>query len=402
MPPRVVVYRTVAGGTDFHRDVSTALTTTASSQTMTYEGTPDLELLTNENLYTGGGAMDNIVPGSVTDIAFHKDRLMVATTDNDVWFSKIIQDGFAPEFSAVHMLVPRDRTEVITAIESNMDSLLIFTDKNGYFVGGDGPNASLTAGGFSHPRIFAAGMGASSGTAHVEYSGGVMIVLNGALFSVGRDLTLTYMGASIRDREPLDAKAMLVRDDRKEVQVVTSDATDHIIVINTIFRQVTTIHPVISNVFVGAVMVGQEPHYLIANGKEFVEAAFKDVDTSSTPVSINVRTAWLKVGNLHQLQRVYRVLVMGTVVNTHTLTVKVARDYNESVIETKTVELATSSIPEWVRMRLNSQKMRAIQLTLSDSGTSTDADEAITLHGIGLEMGLRGGTFKVNSNKEVT
>ena len=72
------------------------------------------------------------------------------------------------------------------------------------------------------------------------------------------------------------------------------------------------------------------------------------------------------------------------------------------MVETKTVELATSNVPEWVRMRLNSQKMKAIQLTFSDSGTSTDADEAITLHGVGLEMGLRGGTFKVNTNKEVT
>ena len=401
-PPRVVVYRTVAGGTDFHRDVSQALSTTAASMSFAYEGTPDDELIKNENLYTGGGKVGNVTPGSITDIAFHKDRLMVATIDNDVWFSKLIADGFAPEFSDIQMLVPRDRTEEITAIESNMDAFLIFTDRNGYFIGGEGPNASQTQGGYTPPRVFAPGMGASRGTAHVEYSGGVMIVLNGALFSIGRDLKLSYVGAAIRDREPISAKAMLVRDDRKEVQVVTGDANDHIIVFNTVFRQVTTIHPTLSGVFVGATMIGLAPHYMIANGKEFVEDKFKDVDTSTTSVTVKVRTPWIKIGQLHQLQRIYRVLVMGTPVSVHTLQVAVSKDNNESVIETKDVELAAGTAPEWVRMRLNTQKMRSIQLTITDVPADSDNREAITLHGLGLEIGLRGGTFKVNSNREIT
>ena len=114
-----------------------------------------------------------------------------------------------------------------------------------------------------------------------------------------------------------------------------------------------------------------------------------------------VKTGWIKVGLLQQLQRAYRLLIYLDVVTPHTLNVRISYDYADSPAETKTLAL-TSTGPEFLRLRLNQQKCRAIMVEIYDSATLGVSREAFTLHGLALELGLRGGTFKVNSGRELT
>ena len=403
---KVVVYRTTAGQSIFSRDVVSDLDTSSWIKNITYPGSTDDELMTYERIYTSGNRYANITPPSVVDLAFHGGRVMAATTDRDVWFTKPHRVGIAPEFSDVNTISPLDRADEITAIASNMESLVIFTENNGYYVAGSGPNENGTAGAFSEPRLFSSGIGVTSGSPHLTFPDGILVISNGSLYVVGRNLSLTYIGGAVKNLEPLDVKAMLLRDDRKEIEIVLKGAGGklEILKFNTLYQQLTTVYDgQIEGYAAGAVLVGNAPHYLATNGVELVENTdfIDDTDQDTIPVGISVKTAWIKLGLLRQLQRAYRLLLYIDVVTPHTLNVAISYDYDEAVVETKTIAL-TSVGPEFLRFRLDQQKCRAIMIRIYDSNTSGVSREAFKLNGVALELGLRGGTFKVDSNRELT
>ena len=403
---KVVVYRTTAGQGLFSRDVVTDLDTSAWQMNISYAGSTDDELMTYERIYTSGNRYANITPPSVVDLALHGDRIMAATTDRDVWFTKPHLLGIGPEFSDINTIAPLDRADEITAIASNMESLVIFTENNGYYVAGSGPNENGTAGAFSEPRLFSSGMGVTSGSPHLAFPDGILVISNGSLYVVGRNLSLTYIGGAVKNLEPLDVKAMLLRDDRKEIEIVLKGAIGklEILKFNTLYQQLTTVYDAqIQDYAAGAVLVGNAPHYFSTMGIELVENTdfIDDTDQDTLPVTMSIKTAWIKLGLLQQLQRAYRLLLYIDVVTPHTLNVAISYDYDETVVETKTIAL-TSVGPEFLRFRLDQQKCRAIMVRIYDSDTSGVSREAFKLNGVALELGLRGGTFKVNSDRELT
>ena len=405
---RACVYRTTAAGSVYHKVGSINLSAKESSITdsfIDYGGIDDTELVDNELLYTQAGLQANAFVGSCKDLCMHKERVFVTTSTNAVKFSKYMLSRDGVNFTDNNELRVSSEKIDINAIEASREALLMFTESDGYYVGGDGPdNAGI--GSFTQPRVFAAGVGALPGAEHAFFSGGTLLQTNRGIMNILPNLQLDYIGANIEDL--LGTKtvpSIVVDEDTSEVRFLvqnkTSSSANIILVYNTLFRQWTSHEIAYSSSNYGVSLFAQSMNgstslYLAtADGSihTYSPKVYQDTNTgSSANYDMVVQTGYLNVAGLQALQRVYRCMVLGKFLNSHTLTFDVFTDYDDSTSSTFTGAVSVDANPYQYRVHLSNQKCRAVKVKITISGASSSA---VNLDGIALEVGARPGTFKL-------
>jgi len=407
---RACIYRTVAGGSVYHKVGSVNMSGTESTLVAAfkdYGGITDTELQDNELLYSQGGLPGNGFVGSCKDLCLHKERAFVTTSANAVRFSKFMANRDAVNFPDAFSLRVSSEKIAINCIEASREVLLLFTNADGFYVAGDGPD-NAGVGSYAQPRMFAPGLGAIAGADHSFFSGGTLIQTKRGIINVQPNLQLDYIGANIEDsifgtttnRKVL---SIVVSEDTNEIRFLlentASGSTSKILVYNTLFRQFT-VHEIgysSTNSGINLFMQGTGNSLFLATADGNIHFSkpgkFTDNNTGSeVNIDMVVQTGFLNVAGLQAKQRVYRVMLLGKHIESHTLTLDVFTDYDDSTSATHTAALTGDTNPYHYRAHLAKQKCQAVKLKITISNANT---EAVRLDGVAFEVGKRAGTFKL-------
>ena len=314
-----------------------------------------------------------------------------------------LTDGSAVRFPASYaefqINFPGDPS-ALTVIESNLDHLVIFTEDNGFFVSGRGPNR-IGSGAYPPPRLFASGQGAKAGAAHTDSPVGVFIQSGRGIYVVGRDMSVKYLGAQVEDKTSKLAINMLRHDETNEVRVMlsnkgTASGSDEYLVYNYYFGQWSryTVAYTSSAWQVGEVYDGTTFQRLTADGKQWAQstAVFQD---NSANYDMVIDTGFISPTGILRKDRIYRFMYLGEYKGAHEAEAQIYVDYQASATLSPTINVSGAPSDIFLyRTHMPSQKNRALRIKLVLTGST----ECAYLNGLAFEVGVRpeGTNFKTS------
>lgn len=181
------LYRTAASGSVFYFAKRVRFTPNASVA-FSEDTLADTSLTGREILYTDGGILPNEQPPASLAVAAHQSRLWLisAQDPNTLWCSKVLEEGFAPEFNPA-LQVRLDEPAV--ALASLDEKLVAFTATGAYLILGEGPDA-LGNGSFRPPEPITGCLGATGHAAAVSTPAGIIVQSPVGFQLLGRDLSV--------------------------------------------------------------------------------------------------------------------------------------------------------------------------------------------------------------------
>ncbi len=189
------LYRTAAGGSE--PQLLTTFPITPGDSGTYADNATDASIADNKLLYTLG-ELQNECPPPASALTWHRERVFgVSGLDRrTVFFSKVVREGFFPEFNAA-LRFRLASNENIIALASLDDKLLLFTDANVYAVLGDGPDAN-GVGAFEVPEPVATGLAITGPYNLAVLPMGVLLHTAAGMHVLGRDLQVTDVSGPTR------------------------------------------------------------------------------------------------------------------------------------------------------------------------------------------------------------
>jgi hypothetical protein len=162
--------------------------------------------------------------------------------------------------------------------------------------------------------------------------------------------------------------------------------------------------------------------FINSSGQALQETPDVYVD-NGVPVVMSFTTGWLNLAGLQGYERTYYMLLLGTFYTPHKITLSMAYDYNPSATQVTTITPTNYSAPwggdtlwgggsswggsdqveQW-RVFLQKQKCESMQINFQeafDASYGTSPGVGLSLSGISVIFGAKGGIFKFNSAKSV-
>ena len=407
---KIVLYRTsvndTGGGAIYYRCAEALVDNTVPWQEVV-DNLPDASLIDNGVLYTTGGNAGHICPPSQYDIALWKDRVFLATTENTVWFSKRFSENRETGFSDSFIRSVDNRSEKIRALCPNLEHLLIFGERNGYYMSGDGPSDSGAGPGFSPLRVFAPGQGALDGTCRVETPAGVFFQTRQGLMLCARNMQVTPKGAKVEDQVTFQQYAIDGHVFQKEHEVRFLIAgTSHIAVYNYLFDQWTTwqLHAD-TGTNAGSVVVDGDYYRLNTVGvlyKQQTTTYYDKVVSALKPYQFLLGTGWINVGQLQQLGRVYQVLFLGDYNAASSPRLLLYTDYSTSAT-TVSMSSPPGTSKFQLAAKLPKQKVKALKFQIAEDTPGAGGD-VMSIQSFALLVGLKkpGTSFKLPAANQIS
>ncbi len=397
---RLNIYYTVANGSIFYRDSTITLNDkTVDSVTIT-SAESDATLVDNEILYTQSGELERYPCPAHRYSWSHQDRLFVAGLEDpyEVRFSTrtdpIEAISFNPEFS---IKIPSEYGP-ITGGASMGGKIIIATKNSILFVYGEGPNRLGQGSTYSEPQSIVTGIGVKEGTHHCtrvmdfgmifQSQQGLRLLSPG--LQVQRNANGVYWGAETDSLLTSNLVASALLPDKSQLRFF--DGTNAI-VYDYQFDQWSRFT---NQACVDVAVVDGTQYRLKSNGSILYDSGNTD---NGTAIALTVETGWIKLAGIQGLKRVYKIWILGTFRATSTLSVEVGYDYKDAYSEPKTVttgDIASTTTPIELALKLPVQKCTAIRLRISESGGS---GAGFALTGLMLEVGLKRGGRKLGTAK---
>jgi hypothetical protein len=416
---RVVFYRnsvTGGGAARFYRHPRGEFDNNTGADSFTFV---DGGVLADDNitasalLYTDGDVLDDTQPPSGTIIAEHQGRQFIVDSESPqtvIRYSKPFSPGIAVEHSPFLTIeVPPDGGD-ITAMWSSMGWLMVAKASRVYAFGGRGLSNTLLGTGYGQPRLISEAIGCTNQKT-------VMLVPGGAMFQ-GEDriwllagTKLNPVGDPVRfwtDPGTERAGGALVIScavhipDRSLAVFMTAD--EGALVYNYLYGQWATWTAYTAT-------DGTE-----ADGTLFFKVASDDsvrlTDDSSysdgaTGVVLKLETGWLSFAGIMGYKRVYKMLLAGQNITSHTLHVRIAYDMEPTWVDDLTFDSSTltrfgaeaqmgdgstdySGMGYQVEINPSRQKCTSIRVQVYD-GDQTGTKESFDIAAVNLVVGLKTG-----------
>lgn len=417
------LYRTEAAGTIFYKvtSVSTPIENDPSIDTITInDTTSDADLINNEVLYTTGGVLDNIAAPSSSIIESFSDRIFLAglEDENRLQFSKIRFQGAPVEFNDTLTIQLNSKGGPITALAAMDEKLVIFKESALFYLSGDGPNNLGQQDTFIKPELVSSDIGCINVDSVVLTPSGLMFKSKKGIYLLSRGLQLSYIGANVEIFNDLKISSAIVIPEENQVRFTTEDGDT--LVYNYYVQQWAsfTNHRALS-----AINIGFTYYYLRNDGILYVEDETGYTDNGS-PINIKLASGWISFAGVQGFQRVYKLLLLGTFKSPHKLKIRIAYDFNESLIQEAIIDTADftdntrygdyspygepDTVPYGgegnvyqMRIDLKRQKCQAIKIRIEEIQSDTDnLGEGLTLSNVMFEIGQKVGTNKVDTARK--
>lgn len=282
-----------------------------------------------EELYTDGGVLSNDPTPLGSVIARSKSRL-IATDPSDgtlYRYSQPIAAGFAVEWPPDLQGSCDPFGGNITAIASQDDRVILFKESAIFVFSGDGPSPSgdTSVGGFTLPQLVTSDVGCTEPNSIVLTPNGHMFQTTKGIYQLGRDGSISYIGAPV---EAFNAQRIVraqVMPDRTQVVFVTDAGTA--LLYDYLFNQWSTFS---NHEGLDAVVVDNTFHYLRLDGTVYREM-IGSYNDNGLKIRMRIETAELHMQpQLQGFQRFWYAHLLGTWVSPHQLGVSYRTDYTDS------------------------------------------------------------------------
>ncbi len=427
--PILAVFRTPVNGTLMQRvgngaadPVSAPVYSTTTADTVSFSLTvADATIAANEILYTTGGTLANIEPGSVNLIAASHDRIFLAGAPglpNTVFYSQFFQPGGPVNFSPNLYVNVNPRGGDITSIATLDTHVVFFKESSIYAMSGDGPDSAGNANQFTLPFLVTSDVGCTLPESICLTPQGLMFKTTKGLYMLDRSLSVSYRGAPADSYNSLNTTSGVLVDGVNEIRFTSDDGValifDYFFNLWGTFTNTAGASPTfLANDAVSWSRRSGELAtyaYLNTTGTVLLEAPGQYLDTNN-PIAVFIRTAWIKLGNLQGFVKIPWVTVLGTFYSQHTLQVGVAYDFQGFTPETRIfdcglgiaiygtgtygVETPYGGVSNTVyqfRFRPNTMKCEAIQFTFTEQSPTDGL--GFTLSGMTLQAAMTPAPFR--------
>jgi len=299
----------------------------------------DTAIATNELLYTMGNEVENIAAPSNSIVESFKNRVFIAGLENrlEMRYSKIIQLLSPVSFNDTgdYQIFVSEVGGDITALKAMDDKLIIFKEHAIFYLAGDGPTNTGEFNNFIEPTLISSDVGCVRKNSPVFTPLGIFFKSSKGIFLLTRSLGLEYKGAPVEDYNSLTIMDSDTVADQDQVRFLTSDGDT--IVYNYILDRWCTFD---NHRGLASRMVGNTYYYLNTSGSG--NLVYKEVnnkfDDNGHPVKINLETGWISFAGIQGYQRIYKMMILGEYKTDHSLTLKIAYDFDEEYVDELTMK----------------------------------------------------------------
>lgn len=398
------VYRTVAGGTTLYRTKSATSGMFAAgpgADTTVYNDTDsDALIQANEILYTTGKVLPRIGPPMARLQEAWRNRLFLAGTENplELWVSNEYSPGLGGvSFSDALVISMESEGGPITAL-CEMDDRLVICKRNAiYVLTGNGP--TLTGDNqYQQPARLNSTVGAVEQRGVVRTRDGVMFKSTRGIYMLTHTGAVVYAGAGADAYNSLTVTGACMLEDEEQVRFTTAEGRTLVYHYGFADEQgigrwtTFTNQPAVDCIVWNGKFV-----FLKSDGTVVEETVGAYTDPSSTSITAKVRWAWLSLTQFFGRFKLYGASILGDFLASHTLTHRLAYDYDATVVESETKAVTAATLPP---LQLSPARRRAvaIQPTLEETSTT----QGFTVSGLGLEVGIEPGALKTGTDKFLT
>ena len=274
----------------------------------------------NELLYTDGGGFESHAPPAMIDIMATNDRVW-GITNNEVWPSKALEPGIAPEFNGNLVIPMLTGSGPCVAIAALDEKVIVFKASSIFVITGDGPNNTGGGNAFPVPQAVSTDIGCVSRASVVRGPFGLAFQSARGLYLLDRGLNLTWIGKSVEDTVGTDPVVCgVVVPEQSHVRWVL-DATGKAVVWNYdmnqwgIYGGSKEVHGVpYQGAWVGLLDGLVLPDTTTAYfAQEFVPTTNDSGNYVQYPMPLTFTTAWVKPGSIQGFVRCRRALLLGEV-----------------------------------------------------------------------------------------
>jgi hypothetical protein len=388
--------------------------------------TSDAGLISNELLYTTGDVLENNSPPPCSIITTYKNRVFIAGLDNKnvLQYSKILppeNKNFAAGFSDLLTIELDQSGGDVVALAPLDDKLIIFKEKQIYYINGDGPNNTGAGSTFTEPQLITTDVGCLNANSIVTMPNGLMFQSNKGIYLLSRGLQVEYKGAPVETFNSLTISSAILINDINQVRFVTEDGVA--LVYDYYFDQWSTF----TNYLAVDCDLFQNNFVLLRTGGEVMQEntdSYADgYDGGTQHIPLVIETANFSFAGLNGFQRVYRATLLGEYKGSHNTVVSFAYDYSPVYVDSATFDgysvigqyaygstgpygetngdiYGGDYVPYQFRIHLKQQKCTALRVKIEDT-QSAPFNEGFNLSGITLQVGIKPSTYKLPENKSL-
>jgi len=404
--PKVILYRTEADGTVFHRLNSPASETT-NFATNTYDETDILDRTGDSNmneaelLYTTGGVLENDMPPPSDCVCIHKNRLFIIDTESgDVCHSKEFLPGEGIAFNDEFRIPTGDQDKRPLWLISMDENLVVFWEHQIGVIYGDGPNDLGQGGTFTLPRVITnQGIKANTQRAVIKTPVGILFESLDGMKKIDRGLQVSDMGIP----NPVGYFTCAhLSESRHQVwffEYTAAGTTGYAYVYDYLidqwfFHTITLTGPVVDSLSRGLIN-----YALTRTGSDQIQyqdnTSGSEVywdNTNTTDYSLIIITPWIKLNGLQGFGRIYRAWILGNHYTDHDLKVYIGYNYDSSYGDAVDMDHPETDVqdPYQLKIGIPRQKVESIRFKLEftlDDAVGTP-DILVAVNGLMLEYGV--------------
>lgn len=319
----------------------------------------DDDLISNELLYTTGGAFENEAFPPSLAVCLHQNRVWSIIADNTLQYTDEIDERFfAPATSESYQVRIPPNGGKVTALASMDDKLVVFCERQIFAIFGEGPNRLGQQSTLSNPQCVSAQLGCPLG-----YQDSVILEPNGVWFysnndgggvrMLSRNLSIQmdpedptrFLGASADSIFSGATNGDIIacsNELKSQLRWYINRGTSGLVVVyNYEQRKWSTFTPVDSS---GGAVSARGSFWHASTTELFEMSNEPGGLDNSQGVPVVAETAWIDVAGKLGFERIYRLQVLGTLTPGNVLTVEVGYDYAAAYTESSTYILTLPSI----------------------------------------------------------
>lgn len=365
----------------------------------------DTLLTQRPNYENGGNILPNLPPPSASIVVATQDRLLLAGIPGNphrVVYSKLRGQGEVAAFSDGLFVDLPPSGGPITALAFLNETLIAFKERAIYALTGDGFDNAGGGTNYGPGRLLASDVGAESQEAVELTPRGLIFKSQKGWHLLNQGWQAQYIGGAVSDYDSDTVRRIHIIDDKQQVRCLTDSRMlvwDYLIDQWFVWGVSSTDSVIID---------GTHNVLRSTNTTLLAEATTHDgtISGSRDAPAPDIETAWIRMGHIAGFQRIRRFQIVGEIIDSCSLRIRVAYDYSDSYSEEQYWHVDPDEAgPLCAEVRLARQKCKAIKIRIGivnedgdgdtpDPGENQPITLACKLTGLTLQVGVKPGLNK--------
>lgn len=310
----------------------------------------DVQMQSNQTIYTTGDVLPNTSPPSCSMISLYNDRVIIGGLEdpNLLWFSKnkVNNSNFNTipvEFSSSLTIGVNQEGGPITAIALMDQNLIIFKRSAIFIMSGEGVNDLGTGNNFQDPQLITKNVGCANPNSLILTGQGMMFQTpDKGIWLLDRSLgPPQYIGSGVDDlaKEHIVSSAVL---DPNSNSVIFTTLDGPALVYDYLISQWATWT---NHQSVDAVSFENDFTFCKSNGRVYQQNQniFYDgyVSGVAIPYEMEAITPWISFSQVLGYQSIFRTFIVGNYKGKHHLQVDVGYNFNEVFTHSTNIDATT-------------------------------------------------------------